>query len=805
MALAASLVVLSACATLNARKHISAGQKAETAGDLDGAARSYKAAADAAPKNASYKERYRAARKVAVKAHAKKARAAEKKRKYKKALAHWRDAIALHPKSATLKARAELAELRTRRSEPIEFYRATKRLANALPKDRGTQKALRRARADAVKYYVRLAETYADAGAVAQAYTAYEKAHAVHPEHEVFRGSMYRVTKAKHYEVLGDAKMKAGDRLAAFKAYEEALTAANLPQLRRKMQNAKRAAGGVLEQIGQARGFEAAEQWEDAAEMYTLLLDRDDAPGDIAEAAKRTRAKSARIRAERAQAFAERDVVEQAQASLTMALEHVDGHVDVVALLQTGLGALQSGDPSTAKVSFDDAAAINGKLIFVKAAKAVLGSSARVMFAEAQALAQRDPAGAMVRIEKLAAFKKSLPGYKKAKKQLVKKAFVALLDKAEAKAAIGDDAQAAELLSTALEVARAPKKIRAPLLAGCHALRTRDYATAEAVFSKVLAKDGRSRIARTGQRIARKRNLASLRQQAEEAMAVDDSIRAAAAFRQILQIEPDDAAAKTGLEDLRASLIDASVAAASAHLESGRPGAAYVYFKRVLDLEPAHPGANEGITKATGKFEAGNAPLAWVAPVDRVRGLPHACSEAHEDLRGRLILYLTRTRNLGTEFLHSGQTAAVDNEEREQPTIALRTVIEKCELRADGGSMSAVVQIAIGPEVLFGQKVKGVFDPTSVPKDELEDGIDQERVLDGILNGTARAAAAVVRVNAEKLRAWRAIEARARISAGDEEGAARAYAKLRMDEDRLTPAERSALADLERFILNRFR
>lgn len=801
----ALILALVSCAALQASQHHRAAKKAEAAGDLDRAARAYEAAAAAAPKNLAYQEDYDAARSAAVGAHAEVARAAEQDGEHAAALAEWKKAIALHPTNPALKARAELAKLRTKRSEPIEFYHATRKLAAALPKDSGTQKALARARDDATKYYIRLAETYADAGAAGPAYEHYQKAHEVDPKHEVFAGSMFRVTKAKHFENVGDQHMKDGDRLAAYRAYEEALTAANLPQLRRKLEVAKRAAGGVLEQLAQARSFEAAEQWEDAAEIYTLLLDRRDAPADMEGAAKIARAKSAQLRLERARAFAERDVLEQAQASLTMALEHTDGDEHITGLLQAGLDALQAGDPKKAKAKFDEAAASNGTLQSVKVARIILQASARALYTDVTAMAQRDPAAAMVRIEKLAPFKKSLPGYGKLRRSLVKSAFMALLDQAESKAAAGDVEAAAELLSTALEVARAPKKIRAPLLAGCHALRSGDYATAEAAFSAVLAKDKRSRIARTGQRIASERRLATLRKQADDAVAVDDTIRAAAAYRQILELKPDDVASTNALAGLRDRLIEASVVAAQEHLQDGRPGTAYVYFKRVLDLEPAHPAANQGVTQAIAGFDIRESPLAWVAPVKRSAGVGDKCAGAEEDLRERLILYLTRTRKLGAEFLQRAQTVAVDGNERPQPTVALRATLERCDVSATGGSLVSSMKLVIGPEVVFGAKVKGVFDKSSVPKDELEDGLDVDRVLDGTLNEAARGVAARVRENAKKLQAWRIIEARARIRAGDGEGAARAYATFRMGEDRLSTAERGALRDLERFILNRFR
>ena len=65
--------------------------------------------------------------------------------------------------------------------------------------------------------------------------------------------------------------------------------------------------------------------------------------------------------------------------------------------------------------------------------------------------------------------------------------------------------------------------------------------------------------------------------------------------------------------------------------------------------------------------------------------------------------------------------------------------------------------------------------------------------------------AETVRKNASKLKKWRELEARAHLTAKDDEAIARVYASLRLDEKKLSAGERNALRELERVVNNRFR
>ena len=798
-----AVVAFFGCATFEARKHFGDGKKAESAGDLDTAVTEYQKASSKAPKNTQYSETLTGARAAASKVHTDRARDFETKGKWAEAVSAWEAAIKVQPTDPVIKARAEIARLHTKRSEPIDFYEATKKLSNALPTDRAVARALGKAQDTAVRYYIRLAETYTDASATEEAFAAYEKAKRVDPKNEVFTSPMYKMTQAKRHEVLGDQKLKAGDEIGAYREYEKALALADLPGLKRKLSKAKRSAGSSIEQIEQARAFERLKQWEDAAELYTVILEGGDVPKETEAAARIARGKSAELRANRALVLAQRDKPDQALASLDLAIEHLDGQGEIIALIKKGIEALRNRDAGLADARFSEAAAKDADLPVVKAASATSLAAAKASFEEVKKRAASDPAGAMVRMAKLTPFKKKLKGFDATKKALLKKAFKELLTQAETRAEEGKVDEAIELFATALELANPPAKLKAPLLAGLTSLRTKDFATAESVFDRILTTDKRARLAKTGKRIASGRQLAQLRKEARDATSVDDAIRAASAYKKILELDPDDAGAKDALAGLRPTLIAQSVKAADEHKAAGRQGVAFIYYRRAIDLDPANPEANAGINALT--FEVRDTPLAWVSPVLRGNKLGDACSGAEDGLRGKLILFLTKGRKLGAEFLQGTPTSKVDAGERSKPTVEVRAALEHCAVNAAGGNMVGTMQVRIGPEVLYQSRIEGKFDPSSLPKDEIEDGLDPEKVLDGVLGSGARSAFDVVRQNASKLASWRVVEARSQMRASDDEGVARVYAKLRMDQDKLTAQEQVALRELEQFILNRFR
>ena len=502
--------------------------------------------------------------------------------------------------------------------------------------------------------------------------------------------------------------------------------------------------------------------------------------------------------------LAKRRKPDQALAALELALEHTDADAVVVTAVRAGVEALRAGDPGKAKTQFDSATKVAPELPLLRAGADTAMALARTSFEEAKALSYDDPARAMVLLARLAPFKKDLRRYKETRRSLLKRAFRSLLREAEAKARDGSDAEAAELLATALEVAKPPKKIMAPLLAGTTAVRSGDYLTAERVFDRILKSDGKSRLARTGKKIARLRRLANLRKEAREAKEVDDPIRAAAAYQAILDLDKNDFAAREAIRALRPALVQGSVQAAHNHRQNGKNGAAFIYYRRALDLDADNVEAKQGISELKKQFKLRKIPLAYVAPVVRGKRLGDKCAGAEEALRGRIILYLTRSRNLGAEFLASTPTQEVDTNKRPKPSLQLVSALEHCGVNDAGGQIVATMQVKVGTDVLYQGRVEGKFDKSSLPKDELE-GINADRVLNSALASGAKEISKLVSNNAKKLNGWRVTEARAQMRANDADAVARVYAVLRIQEDSLTPQERVALQELERFILNRFR
>ncbi len=802
--LLACALVFGGCATLNAKKHASAARKAEDAGDLSRAIAEYEAAIAAAPGNAEYLGKLEAAKAKGASQHADAARAAEAQEDWATAAEQWRGA-ALYQKTAEHQARYELAQLRTRRVDPLDLYLATAKVAESVPGDVSTQQALEASRAAALKYYFRLAETYFDGGSFDSAYDAYESARKVKPEDEAWKSLKYRITRARHYESVGDAKLKAGDALAAYQAYETASQSADLPGLSGKMDRAKRGAGSLIEQLEQARAAERLQKWEDAAELFTILRDRPEAPKDVAEAAVRTRKESAKLRSDRALAFAKQGQADKASAALMLAVEHTDVPVATLSVLRDALTALNSGHPAEALEKVRAAEKLSPELTLGTAAAAVVEAKARAELDEAKLQATTDPAEAMVRVARLEPLEAKLPGYAQVRSALVKRAFTVLVERAEAGAAQGRGPEAAEQFKTALSIAKVPGALAAPLDAGAKALVAGDYAGAEASFREAEKADGKSRLAKTGLSIASALALAAMRREAIEARAVEDTLREASALRGILERVPGDAEASSALEALRPAIIERSLAAADAHKAADRPGSAYVFVRRVLELEPKNPRALDLLTRLSGSFDQRTTPLGWVPPVLRGNRLAEACPAGETDLRDRVILYLTKTPKLGADYLQREQTREIDGGKRGAPSLELVAALEHCAVNTAGAAVGVTMQIRLAGKPIAQEPVSATFDPSKLPKEEAKEKLDEAKMRDAVMKEAARLVAMAAQKHAAALDGWRVAEARTRLTKADDEGVACSYATLMMAGDKLVPAEREVLRDLERYVLQKFR
>jgi tetratricopeptide (TPR) repeat protein len=791
-----------ACAALTAKKHVGAGQKAEAAGDLAAAIREYEAAVAAAPNNAEYLRRLEEAQASGARQQADAARAAEAQGDWSTAAGHWRSAHAFQ-RTAEHQARYELATVRSQRTDPLDLYLATAKVAASVPQDAELQRSLAEAQSAALKYYFRLAETYFDGGSFDAAYDAYEAARKVKPEDEAWKSLKYRITRARHYETVGDTKLKGGDALAAYQAYETAAQSADLPGLAGKMERAKKGAGSLIEQLEQARAAERLQKWEDAAELFTILRDRPEAPKDVAESAVRTRKESAKLRSDRALALAKQGQADKAATVLTLAVEHTDAAEPTLVLLREGVAALGAARPGEAVAKFEAASA--AAPMVAPAGVVVAEALARDELEAAKSLAAADPAEAMVRVARLEPLKAKLPGYDQVRAALVKRAFVVLIERAEKGAAEGRSGEAAEQFVTALSVAKVPDALAASLGAGAKALSARDFVGAEAAFREAETKDAKSRLAKTGLTIARGLAIAALRQEALAARGVEDTLREASALRGILERVPDDGEAQAALEALRPAIIERSLAAAEAHKAGERPGSAYVFVRRVLELDPKNTRALDLLTRLSGSFDQRPTALGWVPPVLRGNRLADTCPGSESDLRDRIILYLTKTPKLGADYLQREPTRDIDAGKRGAPSLELVAALEHCAVNSAGGAVGVSMQLRLAGKPLAQESVSATFDPSMLPKDERSEKLDEAKMRQAAMKEAARLVALAVQKHAAAMEGWRVAEAKARLAKADDEAVARSYATLVLAGDKLPPAEREVLRELERYVLLKFR
>lgn len=795
---------LQGCASMNAQMAFSRGEKARKKGDLQGAIREYRDAVRADPKKAQYQTALEETEREVASVHVDAARRAEAAGRFEQAVGHWDRALEILPDSAELKARRGLADIRTQQADPVVFYRAAAKLVAAIPDDPAAQATLRDAKRSALGYHLRLAKMYAEAGSWAQAYHEYGVAKEIEPTHRVFATGLYVRAQARYLEAQGDKALAEGDSLGAYQAYEQASRLSRSRGIVRKMRRAKRGAGSTLDQLQQAERYEQQKQWEDAAELYTLIAAKKSAPVDLQERAGRARAKSAALRSKRAEDYATRGFATKACAELTLALEHTDAPAVVTDLLRSAIDDLSRGFPAGAKEKTESAKTRAMHLPLVAAVESVMGTVARVEYDRARSQAKSAPAEALVGLRRLAPFADRLPGYQRTRKGLIKRAFGALLSRAEESAEAGRYAAATEELATALDIAKAPRALAQHLQAATGALEKRDYAGARERFSKAVETDGRSRLARLGLTIATAARLEQLHREAAEARVVEDSVRAAAAYRGILELDPNDASAAAGIAELKAELIEGALAAARDHDAAGRAGAAFIYYRRVLDVDPNHAEAQNAVAKLEPALSLGEEPDGYVVPTIRGNRLGEECRGVEERARDRMVLYLNRTPKLGAKFLGKEGTDDVDAKARLVPPVKVRSAVESCVPLQQSGQIVMTIQLMLGSRVLMQDRVTARFDPQTIPKDELEDGLGPDQVMNAMIGDAAKQVSSMLKKQATALRDWRMVEARARMQANDAEGVAQLYASLVTDRS-LSDGERRTVEELERFLMNRFR
>ncbi|MEQ8274790.1 MAG: hypothetical protein RMA76_12405 [Deltaproteobacteria bacterium] len=800
--LAAALLV-GGCAQLKARSAYSRGEKARVAGDLEGAIAGYREAYAADPKP-EYQQALETAQKEGAATRAGVAREAEARGDYAEAVRQWDAALAFDPNDEELKARRELAGLRAKQSDPVEYYRAAERLAKVLPNDPAAQQALAESKKEALFYHLRLASVYAAAKSWSRAYAEYEIARTIQPDHAAFSGTTYRRTAAQHHEAEGDRLMAQGDAVAAYAAYDRATTLVSSSRVDKKMRRAQKGAGNVLDQLREAETFSRLGKWEEAAEAYSMVAGRADASDDVKKKATEARAKSANLRAERAKAYAERGLPAKAIRELGNAVDHTDGPIDAVQAARQGVDELLADRVDLAHQRFETAKAKSGSaLAAVRASSVVMAAVANTSYERAKATT--DPAEALVALRRLEPFAASLSGYEDAKKRLRKRAFGALLEKAKERSGFGNDDRAAELIATALEISKPPAKLAKPLEEGSAALTRGDFATALQHLAEAERIEPRSRLARVGHEVAKRARLRQLRRDADEARVVEDAVRATIAYRAILDIEPNDVSAQLGLSELKGQIVEDALSNARAHETAGRPGAAFVYYQRVVSMEPEHAEAKPAVAKLAKQLSGTSAAGLYVAPVIRGTHLGSTCPGIEEKLRDRLGLYLDRTDGLGAQVLKAVAQAEVDEKKRAAPPVVLRTAVEACDVSGTKGTARVTLQLVLGGRVLGQGSKSGAFDPSGVPKDELADGLEPSRVMSDVVGDAAKQVVQFVKSKSSELAGWRAIEARASLKAGDAERVARSYAGLVMKNGSKTTDERDALREIETFLNSRYR
>lgn len=290
-----------------------------------------------------------------------------------------------------------------------------------------------------------------------------------------------------------------------------------------------------------------------------------------------------------------------------------------------------------------------------------------------------------------------------------------------------------------------------------------------------------SKVAASGTEIAHQRRIAVLRRELDAAKKDADVLGQSTAAQKILVLDPKDKGALEASKKLHVSVVETRLSTARAQKEAGHAGAAYLYLKRALAIDPANAKAKAELGAVEAALKDG---LDLVVLVDRVARAPSAADSACKGIEGPLREALmsdgSKRPDLGAFLLGPDWTALAEKNDKTAPRVSgkLKVTLNKCQNGAGTGNMSLAWELDVPPD--GGAAVKGDVDadlPSGiVPRDEQDgEGKNAKKAL------SKRAAKALFDKLAEtrsKIDLWLLTLAEHAMKAKNKDLAADAYARL---------------------------
>jgi tetratricopeptide (TPR) repeat protein len=302
---------------------------------------------------------------------------------------------------------------------------------------------------------------------------------------------------------------------------------------------------------------------------------------------------------------------------------------------------------------------------------------------------------------------------------------------ARAKSLKSDDAQGGRLLEAAGVLENVGSE-EAEALAAASALYAKgSFEEAETAFSK-----GTGKVATFGRELSRERRIGALKADLDAAKKEGDVLRQSVAVQKILSIDPHEKTALDLSKKLKGSVLEARLAAARQQKESGKPGVAYLYLKRALELDPSNAKAKAEIEAITSSLKEA---LDLIVLVDQVARSPQlsgtTCKGMEAPLREALMADGSKRNDLGAYVLSPDWTKAVERQDKKAPQVSgkMKVTLAKCEHGAGTGNATLEWELDVPPES-GSAAAKGTVDANlpsgMIPRDEQDgEGKNAERAL----------------------------------------------------------------------------
>jgi len=380
----------------------------------------------------------------------------------------------------------------------------------------------------------------------------------------------------------------------------------------------------------------------------------------------------------------------------------------------------------------------------------------------------------------------------------VKKAYRSLLSRAKRAAKKGNDAELARVLDAAVLVENVPNDVAGAVTAADVKVAEKAFSDAESMFRAVNEDEKVSDVAALAEQLVRSRRIEMLKSELVEAEKAKEVLLASDVVGKILELDPKNRTAQRAAKKYGKLVVAKRLEAAKAERDLGKLGAAHLYLRRVLKLQPGNGKAKTEIATVEGELKKR---LDLVTIVDKVGRAPGAgCAGIEAPMRKHLMKKGSNSQELGMYVLDPDWTEAVEDGAEDAPRVSGTLVVtaDKCASTAgtaDGTFKWAVrVPDAKGVVVTEGEIVLEL-PASALPRDEQDEaGNNARAALAGLVAGEVVERLVLQRAEIDQ---WLLALAEHGVSTKDVAAAADAYARLlvkkpsRIDGKRAEAVERA--------------